>query len=288
MKDKKKITPSMLKKHLGKDFIYETQAIALAMKIMDGACNDGWGVIYSKGGKRLIAAAKALEGTYTVKEGTAEVCDNAFWGCPFLHAVEMPSTIKRIGNEAFARCLSLESVNIPVSVEEIGTNPFVSIDSKAIKNESEAFVIDAKILYNADRTRLISCLTDAAMVIIPKVTQTIGSLAFACRNKLKKIQLPDGLSCIERSAFFGCNALEEITIPASVTEVAPYAFAGCDSLKKVTFTGTPKHLARTAFSDCRNLMSITIPEGAEETFGEMLHLAPDSDTLALVTPANEK
>ena len=279
MKEKKKLFLGVMKKHLDKDYKFENQAIELALKKMDGARDDGWGVIYSKGGKRLIAAKKTLEGSYTVKEDTEEICDNAFWGCAFLRKVAVPASVSKIGDEAFARCLSLESVCIPQSVEKLGKNPFVGLDAKVVNNQSTNFIIDSKILYTADRTRVISCLTDATMVILPKTVRTIGSLAFTRRTRLKKVQLPDGLDRIGRDAFSDCDSLEELTVPATVTTIDPYAFASCDSLRKVVFLGTPHHIARTAFSDCDNLMSITVPEGEERKFRKQLHITSDSDTI---------
>ena len=281
MKEKKKIVLDVLKKHLERTDKFENQVLSLALKQADGARDDGWGVFYSKSGKRLIAAKKTIEGDYVVKEDTQEIADNAFYGCAFLRSVSMPASITKIGDEAFAHCISLNSVYIPPTVEKMGKNPFVDLDSKVIKNQADAFVIDAKILYNADRTRLISCLTDAAMVIIPKTVTTIGSLAFNRRSKLKKVQLPDGLDRIGRDAFSDCDALEELTIPASVKTIDPYAFASCDALKKVTFLGTPEHVARTTFSDCDNLMSIVVPDGEQKKFRKMLHITVESYTLVL-------
>lgn len=281
MKEKKKIVLDVLKKHLERTDKFESQVLELALKQADGARDDGWGVFYSKGGKRLIAAKKTIEGDYAVKEDTQEIANNAFYGCAFLRSVAMPASITKIGDEAFAHCISLNSVYIPPTVEKLGKNPFVDLDSKVLKNQSAAFVVDAKILYNAERTRLISCLTDATMIIIPKTVTTIGSLAFSRRSKLKKVQLPEGLERIGRDAFSDCDALEEVTIPASVKTIDPYAFASCDRLKKVSFLGIPEHIARTTFSDCDNLMSIIVPEGEEKKFRKMLHITIDSDTLVL-------
>lgn len=193
----------------------------------------------------------------------------------------MPASVTKIGDEAFAHCISLESVCIPSFVEKIGKNPFVDLDSKVVHNQSEAFTIEGKNLYDADRTRLISCLTDASMIIVPKTVRTIGSLAFNRRARLKKVQLPDGLDRIGCDAFSDCDALEEVVIPASVTTIDPYAFASCDNLRKITFLGEVKHLARTSFSDCDNLLSVLVPEGKEKYYRKQLHITSESDTLVL-------
>lgn len=281
MKDYKKAILGILKKRKDSGDKFESQVLKLTLKQMDGARDDGWGVFYSKNGKSLVSAKKSIEGSYAVKDDTEEIGDNAFWGCAFLRKVAVPNTVERIGDEAFARCISLESVCIPASVEKMGKNPFVDLDSKVINNESEAYVIDNKILYDADRTRLVSCLTDAAMVIVPKTVRVIGSLAFTRRAKLKKVQLPDGLERIGRDSFSDCDALEEVVIPASVKTIAPYAFGGCESLKKVTFLGEVQSLSRTAFSDCFNLYTILVPAGKEKAYRKILHITSESDTLVL-------
>lgn len=281
MKDYKKAILGILKKRKDSGDKFESQVLKLTLKQIDGARDDGWGVFYSKNGKSLVSAKKTIEGSYAVKDDTEEIGDNAFWGCAFLRNVAVPNTVERIGDEAFARCISLESVCIPASVEKIGKNPFVDLDSKVINNQSEAYVIENKILYDADRTRLVSCLTDAAMVIVPKTVRVIGSLAFRRRAKLKKVQLPDGLERIGRDAFSDCDALEEVVIPASVKTIAPYAFGGCESLKKVTFLGEVQSLSRTAFSDCFNLYTILVPQGKEKAYRKILHITSESDTLVL-------
>lgn len=292
MKDYKKAILGILKKRKDSGDKFESQVLKLTLKQMDGARDDGWGVFYSKNGKSLVSAKKSIEGSYAVKDDTEEIGDNAFWGCAFLRNVAVPNTVVRIGDEAFARCISLESVCIPASVEKMGKNPFVDLDSRVINNESEAYVIDNKILYDADRTRLVSCLTDAAMVIVPKTVRVIGSLAFTRRAKLKKVQLPDGLERIGRDAFSDCDALEEVVIPASVKTIAPYAFGGCESLKKVTFLGEVQTLSRTAFSDCFNLYTILVPQGKEKAYRKILHITSESDTLVLgnehVAPTDSK
>ena len=281
MKEKKKAVLGILKKQLENSDELENQVIKLVMKKLEGMHDDGWGVYYSKGGKRVVSAKKSIEGSYAVHDDTQEIGDKAFWGCAFLRSIALPASVTRIGDEAFARCISLESVSIPSSVVEIGKNPFVGMDSKTVDNQSPAFDIEGKMLYDAAHTRLISCLTDASMVILPKTLRTIGSLAFTRRERLKKVQLPDGLDRIGRDAFSDCDTLEELIIPASVTTIEAYAFASCDNLKKVTFLGTPKRLARTAFSDCDNLLSILVPEGEEKQFRKELHITSESDTLVL-------
>lgn len=279
MKEIKKAILGAIKKNEKREDKFENLVLHLALKKLKGARHDDDGVVYSKSGRRVIMAAKTIEGNYTVAEGTERIEDDAFWGCAFLTGIELPQTLKSIGNEAFARCISLKSVTIPESVETLGHNPFVGLSSEAVKCLSPHYTIENKVLYTADRHEVVAVLTDAALIILPKTVETIGSHAFARRRALKKVVIPEGVTVIGDDAFADCDSLEEITIPASVMEIGDYAFAECDNLKKVTFVGEVKKLSRHIFSDCDSLTSIIVPAGTADTYRKQLHIPADGDLL---------
>ena len=110
MKDKKKIFLNVLKKHLERADKFESLVMELALNKKDGSRDDGWGVYYSKSGKRLISAKKTIEGDYVIKDDTEEIGDNAFWGCAFLRRIAVPASVKTIDPFAFASCDSLKKV----------------------------------------------------------------------------------------------------------------------------------------------------------------------------------
>ena len=53
-----------------------------------------------------------------------KICESAFRYCDILKRVDLPNTLKEIGDYAFANCTSLTSVVIPQSVEEIADDAF--------------------------------------------------------------------------------------------------------------------------------------------------------------------
>ena len=57
------------------------------------------GVLYI--GKHLIDAKTNIQGTYTIKEGTLTIADNAFYSCSSLTGIEIPSSVTSIGRSAF-------------------------------------------------------------------------------------------------------------------------------------------------------------------------------------------
>ncbi len=85
---------------------------------------DEYGATYSADGKRLINVPFELEGTYSIKPGTEEVCDKAFCCCDGLTEISIPDSVTRIGDEAFWGCEALASIEIPASVTTVGNKAF--------------------------------------------------------------------------------------------------------------------------------------------------------------------
>ena len=204
-----------------------------------------------------------------------------FWGCAYVEEIKIPQTVTRIGNEAFARCMSLKKLVIPASVKTLGYNPFIDLNSHVVDCQSPHYVIENKLLYSADQKKLIACLTDAAMVIIPKTVEQISDFAFTRRRNLKKVVIPDTVKTIGSDAFSDCDSLEEIVIPASVSTIEGHAFAECDKLKKITFLGVVEHVARTTISNCESLKKIIVPEGASKHYIKQLHVPLELEDIVI-------
>lgn len=64
---------------------------------------DEYGCIYSSDWKRLLKTDGSLE-TYTVRDGTEVVCNEAFKDCVSLHTVVLPNTVVVVGLWAFEEC----------------------------------------------------------------------------------------------------------------------------------------------------------------------------------------
>jgi hypothetical protein len=62
--------------------------------------------------------------TVEIEEGLEEIASFAFWNSGVV-SINLPSTLKKIGDYAFSSCVNLESLVIPSSVTEIGEQAFV-------------------------------------------------------------------------------------------------------------------------------------------------------------------
>ena len=92
---------------------------------------DEYGVMYSKDGKRLLKCYSDLKlSEYKIKSGTEAVCNYAFSGCETLQSIEIPWSIKSIGDEAFYNCSDICFVFKPFLFhnlsEAIGEDAFPS------------------------------------------------------------------------------------------------------------------------------------------------------------------
>ena len=75
---------------------------------------------------------------------------------------------------------------------------------------SPHFKVVDDVLYNADMTSIISCLSEKTSFTIPSSVKSIGF-----------------------EAFYHCESLQQITIPSSVISIGDWAFYNCHSLRQI-------------------------------------------------------
>ena len=126
----------------------------------------------------------------------------------------IPSTVKKIGDDAFYECSQLSSVILPNGVTSIGEFAF----------------------YNC---------SNLTSVTIPDTVTEIDDYAFEWCEKLSEITLPDSVLKLGSGVFCNCN-ITSMHIPANVTDIGNGLFEYCDKLVKVTVDENNK------FYDSRN------------------------------------
>lgn len=92
---------------------------------------------------------------------------------------------------------------------------------------------------------------------------SIGNGAFARKNGLNSIVIPNTVVLIAESAFASNWGLASIEIPASVVEIGTRAFEWAGNIAEVKFAANSqlKILGTSAFSHAKGLKSIELPEG---------------------------
>lgn len=78
------------------------------------------------------------------------------------------------------------------------------------------------------------------------------------------VEIPDGVTAIEKSVFWSFFGITDVVIPDSVKEIGEYTFQNCQSLRSVVLPKGLKVIPRSMFSDCRNLEKVVMPDELEE------------------------
>ena len=220
---------------------------------------DEWGVKYSKDGRKLLKAPYELNGTYSIKEGVRIICDKAFCLCSSLTEIVIPNSVTSIGDSAFLGCISLAEIVIPNSVVCINSNPFIGWKGK-LECLSPSFVYEDNILFNKDKSRIISFRNlKLTLYVIPNSVTSIGDSAFYDCRSLSNIVISNSVTSIGDSAFEGCKSLGSLVIPNSVTNIGKGAFKWCKSLAEVVIPNSVANIGEFAFCGCSSLAEVVIP-----------------------------
>ncbi|MBR5727401.1 MAG: leucine-rich repeat protein [Muribaculaceae bacterium] len=127
----------------------------------------------------------------TLNEGLKEIGDYSL-ACKNLTAIDVPSTVTRIGDDAFFSATALANVTLHEGLKTIGKSAF----------------------YKAPMTSLV----------IPASVDTIDKTAFLFCKQLATVTLNEGLKYLGDGAFNGCTALQGITLPSTLTHIGMECF----------------------------------------------------------------
>ena len=152
------------------------------------------------------------------------MCESMFYECNYLENVTFTADndINEIPKAAFELTVGLKKIEIPSSVKKIGDSAFDLSTVSEIKF-NEGLETIGNLAFNT--------WGSFEKITLPSTVKSIGE---ECFNSYKPylIELNDGLERVGKQAFI-CNfANQSVKIPASVTEIGEKAFGYSDSGKK--------------------------------------------------------
>ena len=266
-----------------------------SINIADGSKNysSADGVLFNKSKTELVCyPAGKTDNRYNIPDSVAVICNNAFYDCDNITAVEIPNSVTTIGWEAFSRCDRLADITIPDSVNYIDGWVFTNCPSLAeikVSADNEQYTSANGVLFNKDMTRLMCYpkgktdtsydIPDGTAVIegaaflncsnitnvtMPDSVTDIEYMAFDKCENLSQINLSNGLTVLRSEIFSRCSSLKSIVIPDSVTSIADYTFDNCTALTNVTLPLELSSVGEYTFEGCTALKTITVPASVGE------------------------
>ena len=229
------------------------------------------GILYNADYTELLFAPVNLSGAVTIPSTVKKIHDNAFLGCTRITeiVIEAGAFDTVIGANAFSGCTSLRVLVLP--------NNVVSLGSGALKGCSSLTSLTlSKQLENFDYNMIVGCdslkeiITPDGMAIIYSdngvlYTGDRETLIYYPPNKegTTYTVLP-GTKFIAEDAFRNNNYLEEIIFPDGLLEIRAEAFYNARSLRKIEIPATVELIAKSAFQNCGSsskLITLTFIDG---------------------------
>ncbi len=192
-----------------------------------------------------------------IDEGISSIGDYLLYNCQKIEKIELPTTIKKIGNNAFNWCRNIENLTIPQGVISIGNYAFYNLDILSITIPNSVTNIGSYSFANCVNLTNINIDSNSSMY-------SIGAKAFYntsyyknadnWNNKLLylhsflleskttisgELDVKDGTKVIADNAFYDCSSLTKVIVPDTVVGIGKSSFGGCNGLKyiKLPFSG---------------------------------------------------
>ncbi len=219
---------------------------------------------YTKGRGTSISSLKVSEGITSIGAGALEGCqfsevnlpstirkigELAFYGCEHLRKINFPDGLESIGTGAFDSC-QLEEVNLPKTVKSIGIMAFgparyrkaINVGSIAIDKDNKHYTVVDGVVYTKDLSKLIFVpggFTGECRVL--PGTKSVGEWAIFRVEGLTSLVIPDGVTELGRWSVVENNNLRSIYIPKTVATIhfpTETAIQGNAALFEFYFGGT--------------------------------------------------
>ncbi len=230
------------------------------------------GVLYVDEGKTLMLYPSGLKNyTYTVNEGTEVISSSAFYGNNYICVIELPSSVKSLGDNVFYNCKNLVTVDLyDTGIISIPTRAFFGSGIKFIELPDNIVSIgdyafeDCKNLTQIDLKNVSSLgmwafsASGLTSLYIPDTVVNIGNGILQMCENLISVRYSASMNTLPSASVYGCSSLIEIIIPEGVENIQGYTFSYLTALTEVHFPKSLKYIDSNAFSSCNNIAIITV------------------------------
>ncbi|MDR0834251.1 MAG: leucine-rich repeat protein [Candidatus Symbiothrix sp.] len=165
--------------------------------------------------------------------------DYAFYNCMRLDGYL--SVKDTVGNYAFGLCIALDSVNIPSTAKKLGDDAFFScLGLKTINYNA----VNCETMGSATLPVFSGCSGVTTLNIASDVTKIPDNAFYSCSG-LTSVNIPASVTYVGSQAFKNCTGLTSMLVPENVTTIGDAAFSGCAALVDITLPFVGKSISAT-------------------------------------------
>lgn len=174
--------------------------------------------------------------------------------------IEIPNSVKKIGQNAFNGCLKLRNITLPNELEYMGASVFS--ETAWLDSQPEGMVTLGNVLYEYKGD-----MAEGTKIDIPASIGYLASGCFSGQQNLTEITIADGVKLIGNRIFSGCSSLTHVKLPSDLTEIPQYTFSACKSLVHIDIPSGVTEIGECAFRNCSALEEIILPDGLNSITG---------------------
>lgn len=193
-----------------------------------------------------------------VPDSVKYIGDHSFDSWLGLKSLSISKNVEYIGLSAFANCENLESVEFRGNIPEICGSSFINTPFLIEKIKDRDWFVGNTLIRPKDDIVNADYGDD---VIFSKG-------CFAGHKSIEKVKIPRNMNKILEVCFYGCSNLHKIEIPDTVEVICEAAFQGCENIVNVVLPDSIKIIGDSAFNRCSNLKTLNIPDGVEYILSE--------------------
>lgn len=219
---------------------------------------DAEGVMRISGnGKVHKFIADAVVKRIIVEDGIEEIGQEGLAGFGEVTEIQLPASVKKVGEWAFRACKNLNKIVFSEGLEEMGKEVFFEDSAlKEVELPDTLTKIGPQLFYYCENLKKVK---------LPKNLKEIPWGIFADCQNLEEIIWPENCKKIGANIFFEANRITSFTVPDSVEYLEEHMLSGADNLKTLVVgkgvTKVKKSFASKAMSLRKiiNHSNITIP-----------------------------
>ena len=200
----------------------------------------------------------------SISAGLTKIGDNSFYQCENLTSVNIPSDslLEELGKYAFYQC-DLSTINLPTTLKNLGQYSLAHNEKlTSVTIPANVEKIDNYAMYRCTALESVDFEENSKLT-------TIGTSSFYYCTSLKTIELPENLSVIDTSAFNSCTNLTSISFAKckKITKIGnnSFAYTGLESFefpeyysKGIVYVFPANSIGTNLFNNCKNLKTVKL------------------------------